>query len=147
MKRHRLLFALASVGIALGWVILAPAPRARAVRESARGWVYVGAPLMEVQAPPADLELPVGAVDLLVSFVGGSRVAVETFECWLNDENVTGTLTLGRNGAAGAIVGLHEGENRIRLRVFGRSWWGGEYVEEQRSLVVHVRPLAFLDIA
>ena len=88
-----------------------------------------------------------GAAALLVPFLGASRVAVEPFECWLNDENVTGTLTLGRNGAAGAIVGLHEGENRIRLRVFGRSWWGGEYVEEQRSLVVHVRPLAFLDIA
>jgi hypothetical protein len=86
-------------------------------------------------------------VDVLVSFVGGGRVAVETFECWLNDQNVTASLTLGRNGATGSIVGLHEGENRIRLRVFGRSWWRGEYVEEQRSLTVRVRPLPFLDIA
>ena len=145
MKRPRLLFALASAAIALGWVMLAPA--SIALRDSARGWLFVGAPLMEVQTPATDLELPVGAVDLLVAFVGGSRVAVETFECWLNDDNVTATLTLGRNGATGSIVGLHEGENHIRLRVFGRSWWGGEYVEEQRSFVVRVRPLAFLDIA
>jgi hypothetical protein len=102
---------------------------------------------MEVRTPDSELEVPVGAVDVLVSFVGGSRVAVETFECWLNDQNVTAALTLGRNGAAGEIVGLHEGENQIRLRVFGRSWWGGEFVEEERSVVVRVRPLAFLDIA
>jgi hypothetical protein len=117
------------------------------LRESARGWLYLGAPLMEVRTPEPDLELPVGTVDLLVSFVGGGRVAVETFECWLNEQNVTSSLTLGRNGATGSIVGLHEGENRIRLRVFGRSWWRGQYVEEQRTLVVRVRPNPFLDIA
>jgi hypothetical protein len=147
MNRRRLLFALASAGIALGWVTLAPDRTARSIREEVRGWLFVGAPLMEVQTPTADLELPVGAVELLVAFVGGSRVAVETFECWLNDENVTSTLTLARNGATGSIVGLHEGENRIRLRVFGRSWWGREYVEEERTFVVRVRPLPFLDIA
>jgi hypothetical protein len=147
MKRSRLLFALASAGLLLGWVMLAPGPTAAGLRQQARGWLYLGAPLMEVRTPEPDLELAVGAVDLLVSFVGGPRVAVETFECWLNDQNVTASLTLGRNGATGSIIGLHEGENRIRLRVFGRSWWGDRYVEEERSLVVRVRPLSFLDLA
>lgn len=148
MKRLGLLFAFASVGLLLGWVMLAPAPSTGGrVREAAGRWLYLGPPLMEVRTPDSGLELPVGAVDVLVSFVGGPRVAVETFECWLNDQNVTASLTLGRNGATGSIVGLHEGDNQIRLRVFGRSWWGGDYFEEQRSLVVRVRPLAFLDIA
>jgi len=148
MKRLALLFALASVGLVLGWVTLAPAgsPGGR-LRETAGRWLYLGPPLMEVRMPEDGLELPVGAVDLLVAFVGGPRVAVETFECWLNDQEVTGALTLGRNGATGSIVGLHEGENRIRLRVFGRSWWGRDYYEEERSVVVRVRPLAFLDLA
>ena len=147
MKRPSLLFALASAALLVCWVTLAPGSTAAGLRSAARRWLYLGPPLMEVRTPESELEVPVGAVDVLVSFVGGSRVAVETFECWLNDQNVTATLTLGRNGAAGEIVGLHEGENQIRLRVFGRSWWGGEFVEEERSVVVRVRPLAFLDIA
>ncbi len=148
MKRLGVLFAFASVGLLLAWVMLAPAPSpAEGLREAARRWLYLGPPLMEVRTPEAGLELPVGAVEVLVAFPGGPRVAVETFECWLNGHDVTASLTLGRNGAAGSIVGLHEGDNQIRLRVFGRSWWGGDYFEEQRWLLVRVRPLAFLDMA
>jgi hypothetical protein len=118
------------------------------LRESALRWLYVGAPLMEIQVPEADLETPLGAVEVLVAFVGGSRVAVETFQCLLNDRDVTAELTLGRNGAAGSLVGLHYGENQIVLRVFGRSWWGAEgFVEERRARIVRVRPLPLLDVA
>lgn len=102
---------------------------------------------MEVQTPDAELELTVGAVDLMVAFVGGPRVAVETFQCLLNDRDVTAALTLGRNGAVGSLVGLHEGENHIVVRVFGRTWWGDGYVEEERALIVRVRPIPFIDVA
>ena len=103
---------------------------------------------MEVRIPEPDLETPLGAVEVLVAFVGGPRVAVETFQCLLNDRDVTSDLTLGRNGAAGSLVGLHYGENQIVLRVFGRTWWGSEgFVEERRTSIVRVRPLPFLDIA
>jgi hypothetical protein len=110
-------------------------------------WMYVGAPLMEMQVPASDLETPLGAVEVLVAFVGGPRVAVETFQCLLNGQDVTAALTLGRNGAGGSLVGLHEGENRIVLRVFGKSWWGeAGFVEEQRALIVRVRPIPFMDV-
>ncbi len=149
MKRSISLFVLLAGLGAIAWLGLARSGgRAAEFREGALRWVFVGAPLMEVQIPPSEFETPLGAVDLLVAFVGGPRVAVETFQCLLNDRDVTSALTLGRNGAGGALMGLHDGENRIVLRVFGRSWWGGSgFVEEQRALIVRVRPLPFLDVA
>jgi len=135
--------------IAVIAVALAPSEsRPARLREAALRWVFVGAPLMDVQIPVDDLETPLGAVEVLVAFVGGPRVAVETFQCLLNDRDVTASLTLGRNGAGGSLVGLHDGENRIVLRVFGRSWWGESgFVEEQRAVIVRVRPIPFLDVA
>jgi hypothetical protein len=149
MRRPLPLFALLCVGLAIAWLALAPErDRAGQLRQAALRWVFVGAPLMEIQDPPDDLETPLGAVEVLVAFVGGPRVAVETFQCLLNDQDVTSALTLGRNGAAGSLVGLHYGENQIVLRVFGRTWWGTDgFVEERRALVVRVRPLPFLDVA
>jgi len=111
-------------------------------------FVYVGPPLMRVDSPPGDTsDAPVGAVDVLVEFADGDRVAVETFDCSLNGLDVTDSLTIGRNGAAGQVVGLREGDNKIRLRVFGRSFWSNRYVDEERDLVVRVRSLPFLDLA
>jgi hypothetical protein len=148
MKRRALLFAVLLAGLGLAGVALAPAssPPGR-LRAALLRLAFVGAPLMQVQTPDAELELTVGAVDLMVAFVGGPRVAVETFQCLLNDQDVTAALTLGRNGAVGSLVGLHEGENHIVVRVFGKSWWGDGYVEEQRALVVRVRPIPFMDVA
>ena len=149
MNRSIPTFVALAIGLAGLGVSLAPAgtPPAR-LREAALRWVFVGAPLMEVQTPSDDLETPLGAVEVLVAFVGGPRVAIETFQCLLNDRDVTSALTLGRNGAAGSLVGLHYGENQIVLRVFGRTWWGAEgFVEERRARIVRVRPLPFLDVA
>lgn len=149
MRRPIPLFALLALGLAIAGLSIAPADGAAGrLREAVLRWLYVGAPLMEVQVPADELETPLGAVEVLVAFVGGSRVAVETFQCLLNDRDVTSALTLGRNGAAGSLVGLHYGENQIVLRVFGRTWWGAEgFVEERRALIVRVRPLPFLDVA
>ena len=149
MKRWIALFVLLLAGLAGAWARTAPAlsPTGR-LRVAALRWVFVGAPLMEVQIPDGELETPLGAVELLVSFVGGPRVAVETFQCFLNDRDVTAALTLGRSGATGSLIGLHEGENRIVLRIFGKSWWREDgYVEEERALIVRVRPIPFMDVA
>ena len=138
MKRFSALFAVTSVLLLLSaWIF-----RAELVR-----FAYVGPPLMRVQTPVEALEVPVGAVDVLIEFPDSERVAVETFECLLNGQDVTDSLTIGKNGAAGEIVGLREGDNHIRLRVFGRSFWGDRFVDEDRVFVVRVRAIPFLDLA
>jgi hypothetical protein len=111
-------------------------------------FVYVGPPLMRIDTPASESsEVPVGAVDVLIEFPDGDRVATETFECSLNGLDVTESLTVGRNGVAGQVVGLREGDNKIRVRVFGKSFWGDRFVDEERDLVVRVRSLPFLDLA
>jgi hypothetical protein len=137
MKRLGSLFAVIAALLGTAWVY-----RAELVR-----FAYLGPPLMRIQTPWEALEVPVGAVDVLIEFPDRERVAVETFECELNGLDVTESLTIGKNGAAGEIVGLREGDNRIRLRVFGRSLWSDRFVDEDRVFVVRVRPLAFLDLA
>jgi hypothetical protein len=138
MKRFASLFAVIVVLLgASAWVY----------REELVRFAYVGPPLMRIQTPREALEVPVGAVDVSIEFPDRDRVAVETFECLLNGLDVTGSLTIGKNGAVGEIVGLREGDNRIRLRIFGRSFWSDRFVDEDRVFIVRVRPLPFLDLA
>src|SRR5262245_17395109 len=137
MKRLVALFAVTSVALSGAWWF-----RADLVR-----FAYLGPPLLRVVEGPDHAERPVGSLDLVVEFAGGERVAVETFQCLLNGQDVTESLTVGRNGAVGAIVGLREGDNRIRLRVFGRSLWTGAFVDDEREFVVRVRGVPFLDLA
>jgi hypothetical protein len=137
MKRFAPLFAVIGVLLAVaGWF------RAELVH-----FAYVGPSLMRVQNPADLSEVPIGAVDLAIEFPDRDRVAVETFECLLNGLDVTDALTVGRNGAVGEIVGLREGENRIRVRVFGKSFWGDRFVDEERLFIVRVRAAPFLDLA
>lgn len=136
MKRLTSLFAV--IAVLLGaWLY----------REELTRFAYVGPPLMRIQTPWQELEVGVGAVDVLIEFPDRERVAVETFECHLNGLDVTESLTVGKNGAVGEIVGLREGDNRIRLRVFGKSFWGDRFVDEDRVFVVRVRAHPFLDLA
>jgi hypothetical protein len=137
MKRLASLFAV--IAVLLG---AAGLYRTELVR-----FAYMGPPLMRVQTPWEALEVPVGAVDVLIEFPDRERIAVETFECQLNGLDVTESLTIGRNGAAGEIVGLREGDNRIRVRVFGKSYWSDRFIDEERVFVVRVRPIPFLDLA
>jgi len=142
MKRFTRLFAVTSVLLALAalsaWVFQAELAQL----------VYVGPPLMRIETPGSlHSEVPVGAVDVLIEFPDSDRVATETFECSLNGLDVTESLTIGRNGVAGQVVGLREGDNKIRVRVFGRSFWNNRFVDEERDLVVRVRSLPFLDLA
>jgi hypothetical protein len=137
MKRFASLFAVIAILLGGAWLY-----RVELVR-----FAYVGPPLMRVQTPWEELEIAVGAVDVLIEFPDRERVAVETFECELNGLDVTQSLTIGKNGAVGEIVGLREGDNRIRLRVFGKSFWSDRFIDEERIFVVRVRPIPFLDLA
>ena len=137
MKRFAALFAVIGVLFAAAaWF-----------RGELTHFAYVGPSLMRVQNPVDLSEVPIGAVDLEIEFPDRDRVAVETFECLLNGLDVTEGLTVGRNGAVGEIVGLREGENRIRVRVFGKSFWGDRFVDEEHEFIVRVRGAAFLDLA
>jgi hypothetical protein len=107
--------------------------------ERLRRLLFVGAPLFEVRLPDsAHVVLRSGAVELFVGFAPGDRVAWDTFRALLNDRDVTPSLTLGRNGAHGKLFGMTEGPNHLRLQLFGRSWWGGHYVQDEQVLVLSV---------
>jgi hypothetical protein len=109
--------------------------------------VFLGTPLLEVLRPTPGQQMAYGGVQVHVGFPEGDRVAVESFRCLLNDRDVTHLLTLGSNGATGSVLGLVEGENSIRIEVFGRGWWSARYFQDSRTVVFHVRPYPSLDRA
>lgn len=115
--------------------------------ERAHRLVYFGGPLFRVLRPGAAPELGVGAIEVHIGFSPAGRVAADTFRCLLNGDDVTDTLTLGRNGAHGELRGLTEGPNLIQLQLFGRSWWGSRYVQDEHRIVVRVRGSGGLDRA
>ncbi|MEE9281088.1 MAG: hypothetical protein V3V67_13020 [Myxococcota bacterium] len=114
--------------------------------ERARRLIFLGTPLIEVLRPTPGQQVPFAGVQVQIGFAG-ERVAVDTFRCLLNEQDVTHLLTLGSNGAAGSVFGLVEGENRLRIEVFGKSWWSARYVQDARTVVFHVRPFPNLDRA
>ena len=115
--------------------------------ERARRLVFLGTPLLEVLRPTPGQQLPYGGVQVQVGFPDGDRVAVDSFRCLLNDRDVTHLLTLGSNGATGGVFGLTEGENSIRIEIFGRGWWSARYFQDARTVVFHVRPYPSFDRA
>ncbi len=115
--------------------------------ERARRLVFLGSPMLQVLRPTPGQQVAFGGVEVEIGFPGRERVAVDTFRCLLNNRDVTHLLTLGSNGAQGAIFGLVEGENRIRIEVFGRGWWSARYYQDARTVVFHVRPFPNLDRA
>jgi hypothetical protein len=137
MKRYAALFAVIAIISVPGWIFWPEIVH----------FSYVGPALMRIQNPEDQSEVPVGAVDVQIDFPDHDRVAVETFECRLNGQDVTDSLTVGRNGAVGEIVGLREGDNHILVRVFGRSFWNDRFVDEERSFTVRVRAASFMDLA
>jgi len=74
-------------------------------------------------------------------------VVSETFRCVLNGKDVTRLLTVGANGAAGAIFPLRVGENHLRIEVFGRGWWAGRLFEDRIDARFRSRPPPALDRA
>jgi hypothetical protein len=147
LKRLRLfgVVALVTGGLLIGAALALAGPGGAV--ERARRLVYVGGPLLvQLQRLPPG-ELTAGSVEILIGFAPGNRVAADTFRCLLNGRDVTGELTLGRNGAVGTLRGLTEGPNRIRLEIFGRSWWADRFVEDHSELLVPVAGRPAIDRA
>ncbi len=115
--------------------------------ERTRRLVFLGRPLVQVLRPTPGQQMAFGGVEVEIGFPGRERVAVDTFRCLVNNRDVTHLLTLGSNGAQGAIFGLIEGENWIRIEVFGRGWWSARYFQDARTVVFQVRPYPNLDRA
>jgi hypothetical protein len=130
-------------------VIAVAAWLGRGVPLQERLWrlAFIGRPLLVLSTPALDQTLSDGALELFVGFPDEGRVATETFRCLLNGRDVTRTLTVGRNGAHGRLFGLTEGENSVRVEVFGRSPWTGRYVQDFQWLAVSVRGHPELDRA
>lgn len=98
-----------------------------------------------VETPVSGDVVPPRGIDVLVLFASHGRVAPETFRCTLNGVEVTQLLTTGENGAAGHLYGLLDGENVLRLEIFGRTWWSGDSLVE-RSREVRIRLRRRLDL-
>lgn len=114
---------------------------------AAERWLLLGRPLLEFRAPKAGQVVPVGRIEVSIGFPAAERVVVETFRCLLNDPEVTPQLTLGRNGAGGSLRGLLEGENRLRVEIFGRGGWPGRCLEDARELTFRVQSLPTMERA
>ena len=133
--------------LALGALAALALNGAGAGLRAAERWLFLGRPLLEFRAPQAGQLVPVGRIEVIIGFPAAERVVLETFRCLLNDQDVTQQLTLGRNGAGGSVQGLLEGENRLRVEIFGRGWWPGRFLEDARELTFRVQPLPTMDRA
>lgn len=112
----------------------------------ARRLFLLGGPVLHVRVPTPEQIVSVGAAEILVSFAPG-QVAADTFRCLLNDRDITDTLTLGRNGAGGSVVGLIEGRNELRVEVFSRTLWSRRYVQDTQTVTFYVKGLVAIDRA
>jgi hypothetical protein len=100
-----------------------------------------GPVLLEVLAPAAGEVVGADGLVLLVHFPSGDRTAWETFRVLLNGADVTDGVATTENGSWGRLHGLLEGDNVLRLEVFGRTpWGGGDLFEQVRELRVRMRP-------
>jgi len=109
--------------------------------------LWIGRPLIEVQAPDAGAVLPQGGLLVRVRYPDAARVASETLRCELNGQDVTDRVALrAENGADGAIYPLREGVNRLRIGVFGKGLWGN-WVEDVVEVEVRARSVSDWDRA
>lgn len=79
------------------------------------------APLLQVQLPLPDQSVGHEGLELLVRFPGSGRAQGATFRALLNGADVTESLDTADNGAHGRLQGLLDGENVLRLEIFGRA--------------------------
>jgi hypothetical protein len=129
---------LRRAGAAAGLALLAVAGVAIARRP-------LGPNLLEVTGPDTGATLPNQAVEVFIGFPHADRTLHETLEVRLNGADVTGAFTVAGNGAFGSVVLIVDGENELRVGVFGRSWWPGGRLFEHHA-VVRFRVLRAIDV-
>ncbi len=108
--------------------------------------VFLGGSLLEFVAPEGESDRwhMLGGLEVVVRFPREERIAANTFRCLLNGADVTDQLTVGRNGAAGHVYPLLEGQNELACQVFGRGWWASRYFQDAALVRVRARgPLSF----
>jgi hypothetical protein len=114
---------------ALGGALLAAAGVAVLAR-----WP-LGPSLLEVSGPEPGATLPNEAIEVFVHFPHAERTRHETLEVRLNGADVSDAFDIAGNGAYGSVVLVVDGENELRVGVFGRSWWPGGRLVEHRQVV------------
>ena len=135
---------LAIVGVvaAAGVALALPQPRS-----FARRGLLFGGPLIEVTVPLPGQVVAQGGVAVLIRFPRSEQTLASSLRCLLDGEDVTERLTLGGNGAAGSIWSARDGVHRLRVEVFGRTWWHGPYFEDWVELEFRIRGNPSLDRA
>jgi hypothetical protein len=117
------------------------------LRIEARRMLLFGSPLLDLRTPLDGQVVAQGRVEIIVQFPAAERTSSQTFRCLLNGHDVTPDLTRAENGAAGSVLGAVEGENHLRVEVFGRPWWGGPFLEDSVERRFQVRALPTFDRA
>jgi hypothetical protein len=95
----------------------------------------LGPSLLEISGPEPGETLPNEAIEVFVHFPHADRTRHETLEVRLNGADVTDAFDIAGNGAYGSVVLVVDGENELRVGVFGRSWWPGGRLVEHREVV------------
>ena len=143
-KRLRIFGILVAVGVIACTLLSVSLP---ALRASLARRLLFGEPLIEVASPRPAQVLGQGGVRVLIRFPVAHRTAVASLRCLLNGIDVTSRLTLADNGATGSLWARRDGDQTLRVEVFGRTWWGGAYYEDSVEFSFEVRRNPSLDRA
>jgi hypothetical protein len=95
----------------------------------------LGPSLIAIHGPEPGAVLPNEAIEVFVHFPYADRTRHETLEVRLNGADVTDAFDIAGNGAYGSVVLVVDGDNELRVGVFGRSWWPGSRLVEHREVV------------
>jgi len=107
---------------------------------------FFGKDLLVLESPGPGEVIGLTGVPVLVNLPIDGRVEPSTLRILLNGADVTNQLETARNGAAGRLSGLLEGENVLRVEVFVRlPWLPVAWIESAREVRILFRPPANLD--
>ena len=87
--------------------------------------------MIKVIEPLPGATVGIGGVEVFIRLSPRGDSASETLRVLLNGADVTDELTIGENGAYGELHALLDGENVLRVEVFGRAPWSRARLFEQ----------------
>jgi hypothetical protein len=92
-----------------------------------------GPHIVSVVTPRSGQVVGVEGVEVMLRLPEDGRAEPDSLRVLLNGADVTEDLTRARNGAYGRLHGVLDGENVLRIRVEGPSWWldGRPYAKER----------------